>query len=264
MTSGPDLLRLASFNLMSGRSIPGGLIDPDLLRHAVTTLDADVLAVQEVDRHQPRSGSVDQPGLIAASMSAVASRFAETVHGSPGTPAWAPGRDPVPDGDRAPGYGVALLSRLPVLEWHTLRLDPARGRFPIPIPSRPVQVLWLKDEPRAAIAAVLEHPRITIACTHLSFVPHVSARQLRQVKQWLQTLPGPRVLMGDLNLTTRPVRRITQWTPLVTAPTFPSPAPRMQLDHVLADGLPAGQSPGRALRLAVSDHRAAVTDIRLS
>jgi endonuclease/exonuclease/phosphatase family metal-dependent hydrolase len=263
VTRDPALLRLASFNLMSGRSLPGGLIDPAMLRDAVTELDADVLALQEVDRYQPRSGSADQASVIAESMSAAARRFAETVHGSPGVAGWLPGRELIPDGDTTPGYGVALLSRIPVLEWHSLRLAPARGRFPIPIPSRPVQVLWLRDEPRVAVAAVLEEPRITIACTHLSFVPHVSMRQLRLVKRWLATLPGPRVLLGDLNLPAGPVRRITRWTPLVTAPTFPSPAPRIQLDHLLADGLPPHQGPGHVVRLAVSDHLAAVADLRL-
>jgi endonuclease/exonuclease/phosphatase family metal-dependent hydrolase len=112
---------------------------------------------------------------------------------------------------------------------------------------------------------VLEHPRITIACTHLSFVPLVNVRQLLAVRRWLAALPGPQVLLGDLNLPGAAARRISHWTPLVSAPTFPSPAPRLQLDHVLAAGLPFGtRAAGRVHRqLPISDHRAVLVDLEL-
>jgi endonuclease/exonuclease/phosphatase family metal-dependent hydrolase len=159
---------------------------------------------------------------------------------------------------------VALISRLPVAEWHELRLSPARGKYPLPIPSRPPRLIWLNDEPRVAVAAVLTEPRITIACTHLSFVPTSTVRQLVTLRRWLKTLPGPQVLLGDLNLPPFAVRRITRWTPLVSSPTFPSPAPRLQLDHALAAGLPAGtRANGRVLQLPISDHRALLVDLDL-
>ena len=57
-------------------------------------------------------------------------------------------------------------------------------------------------------------------------------------------------------------RRVSGWAPLVTAPTFPSPAPKLQLDHVLAHGLPAGvASPAAPREPPVSDHRAVVVDL---
>ncbi|MGK5523302.1 endonuclease/exonuclease/phosphatase family protein, partial [Micromonospora sp. URMC 107] len=52
-------MRLATFNLLHGRSLADGLVDPDRLTAAVTALDADVLALQEVDRDQSRSGKLD-------------------------------------------------------------------------------------------------------------------------------------------------------------------------------------------------------------
>ena len=93
----------------------------------MTALGADVLALQEVDRGQPRSGGVHQAELAAAAMGAAHWRFTGTVAGTPGEDGWLPAT-PASAGDGAgPGYGIALLSRLPVLEWHELRLTDVRA-----------------------------------------------------------------------------------------------------------------------------------------
>ena len=260
-------MRLGTFNLLSGRSLTDGLVDPARLSDAVGSLDADVLALQEVDRAQARSGHRHQAADLAAATGAVTHRYVETVHGTPGQNGWLPAEplDPAdPDADGVlPGYGIALLSRLPVAEWHVLRMPASPGRFPLMVPGPP-RVLWLRDEPRAVVAAVLESPRLTVAATHLSFVPLFNARQLRRVTRWLARLPAPRLLLGDLNQPAGVARRVSGWTPLVTAPTFPSPAPRMQLDHVLGCALPDGtRASGRVQHLPVSDHRAVVVDLSL-
>jgi endonuclease/exonuclease/phosphatase family metal-dependent hydrolase len=272
-------LRLVSFNLFSGRSLNDGLVDVDRAAQAVASTQADVLALQEVDHRQPRSGTVDQAAMAAHALTThpgeVDHRFVGLLHGTPGVPGWRPVEpefltSPYVDGgstahlDGQPSYGIALASRVPVESWHVLRLNPARGRWPIPLPTRPPSLLWLNDEPRAVLAAVLRSPRMTVACTHLSFVPGVNVRQLRAVRRWLDELPGPRVLLGDLNLPGRLPARITGWTPAVTAATFPSPAPRTQLDHVLVSGLPAGATVrGSSLHLPISDHRALAADLVL-
>jgi len=268
-------LRVVSFNLFSGRSLVDGQVVDDRMTQAVAGTGADVLALQEVDHFQPRSGGTDQAALAAAAIGAVDHRFVGLVHGTPGVPGWRPvGSGHVNDatvhaggaahlGDE-PSYGVALASRLPVESWHVLHLNPARGRYPMPIPSRPPSLIWLHDEPRAVLAAVLRSPRMTVACTHLSFVPGVNVFQLRAVRRWLEALPGPRVLLGDLNLPGRLPSRLTGWTPLVTGPTYPSPGPRTQLDHALASDLPAAARwQGSVAQLAISDHRAITVDLQL-
>ncbi len=268
-------MRIISFNLFSGRSLTDGRVSEDRLAEAVAGTGADVLALQEVDHRQPRSGGSDQAATAAAAIGAVDHRFVGLVHGTPGVPGWRPvGRRHVNDatvhaggadhlGDE-PSYGVALASRVPVESWHVLHLAPARGRYPMPIPSRPPRLLWLPDEPRAVLAAVLRSPRMTVACTHLSFVPGVNVFQLRAVRRWLDALPGPRLLLGDLNLPGRLPARLTGWTPLVTAPTYPAAGPRTQLDHALASGLAAGAGwQGWSLQLPISDHRAIAVDLQL-
>ncbi len=259
-----------SLNLCSGRSVSDGVIDAQRLRDAVAELGADVLALQEVDRAQPRSGLTDQARLVLeAAMPDVPPagsehlRYVATVCGVPGG-GWRPapaddGASPPPEG---PSYGIALLCRPRVAAWHVLRLDPPPGRYPIPVRPRPPRLLWLRDEPRAVVAAVLEHPRLTLADAHLSFVPGYNVVQLRRVRRWLAGLPPPVVLLGDLNLTERIATRITGWTPLVSAPTFPAPRPRWQLDHALAASLPPGvRTTGRTVELSISDHRAVVIDL---
>jgi endonuclease/exonuclease/phosphatase family metal-dependent hydrolase len=275
------LLRLVSFNACSGRSMTDGVADPDRFADAVAATGADVVALQEIDRFQPRSGRVDQAALAARGLGGT-HRYLGLVHGTPGEVGWAaapedhpadgePGLvDDHPSGDPAtasagdPTYGVALVTSRPVRSWHVLRMAAAPGRYPIPLPSRPPRLLWIPDEPRAAIAAVLADPVLTVVCTHLSFVPGANVRQLRRLRRWLAGLPGPHVVLGDLNLPGGLPARLTGWTPLVTGATFPSPGPRVQLDHVLASGLPEGsRARGRVERLAVSDHCAAVADLDL-
>lgn len=253
-------VRVATVNLLSGRSLADGRADPAVLSDAVRTLDADVLAMQEVDRHQPRSGGVDQVAVAAAAMGAVTWRFVPLVCGTPGERGWRPAPPDPAEGD--PAYGIALLSRRPVRAWRVLRLGRARGRYPILLPTSPPRVVWIPDEPRAAVVAELEDPRLTIAATHLSFVPGMNILQLRRLRTALAELPGPRLLMGDLNLPGRLPSRVTGWRPAVTGATFPAPAPRLQLDHVLADALP-GSAVGdvEIVHLPLSDHRALVVEV---
>ena len=132
------------------------------------------------------------------------------------------------------------------------------------MPTSPPRVVWVPDEPRVALAAVLEEPRVTVAVTHLSFVPGVNVVQLRRLRRALAELPGPHVLLGDLNLPGALPARITGWQPLVTGPTFPAPAPRLQLDHVLGHDLPGDAAKdARILHLPLSDHRAVTVDLTL-
>jgi endonuclease/exonuclease/phosphatase (EEP) superfamily protein YafD len=63
------------------------------------------------------------------------------------------------------------------------------------------------------------------------------------------------VVAGDLNLPAAVAGRLLGATPLVRAATFPAHEPKVQLDHVLSVGALRGDG-GRAVRLAVGDHRA--------
>jgi endonuclease/exonuclease/phosphatase family metal-dependent hydrolase len=253
-------VRVASFNVLNGRSLSDGKVDVGRLRDAVAQLDADVLGLQEVDRDQPRSHGLDLVAQAAAAMGGEG-RFAAAIAGTPGE-SWRAARDGDPG--TGPAYGIGLVSRLPVTRWLVTRLPAAPMRSPILVPGPQRKVLWLRDEPRVLIAAVLETPDgpLTVANTHLSFVPGWNATQLRRATRAVRALPAPRILLGDLNLPGALPRWLTGWTPLATAPTYPAPDPRVQLDHVLAQGpgLPPVVGVG-AREMALSDHRAVVVDL---
>ena len=113
---------------------------------------------------------------------------------------------------------------------------------------------------------MLEGPRgpVTVATAHLSFVPGVNAGQLRGLVRWLSDLPRPAVLLGDFNLPGSLPRRLTGWTALASAATYPSWRPRVQFDHVLADGIDrAAVHAHHVLSLDVSDHCALAVDLTL-
>lgn len=254
-------VRLATLNLLHGRSLTDLACVPSRLHDAVQELDADVLGLQEVDRAQSRSDLRDLTAEVAAASSAVAWRFVPALVGTPGE-VWRAATGADHDGVDA-AYGVGLVSRYPVLDWRVVALPAAPVRSPIVLPGTRRWVL-LQDEPRVGLAAVVETPLgvMTIATTHLSFVPVWNGVQLRRLLAALADLPGPKVLLGDLNMPP-PFPRLLSggWRSLATAPTYPSTVPRIQLDHVLAHGdlppvLRVSTPP-----LPVSDHRALAVDL---
>jgi endonuclease/exonuclease/phosphatase family metal-dependent hydrolase len=254
-------LRVATFNMLHGRSLADGLVEPQRLAEAVRAIGADVLALQEVDRGQQRSGGQDLTRVAAEAMQAAWHRFEPTVLGTPGE-RWRPCNPGEDDG--GPAYGVALLSRLPVLRFSVLRLPPSPVRSPIVLPGPKSRVVLLEDEPRAAIIAVVEHEgvRVTVAGTHLSFVPGWNARQLRTLRRELADWPRPVVLAGDLNLPGNLPATVTGWRRAVKAATYPSANPKVQLDHILV-GHGRLAATGTALTLGISDHCAAYADLQL-
>ncbi|MFJ6212881.1 endonuclease/exonuclease/phosphatase family protein [Streptomyces sp. NPDC092296] len=218
-------LRIATFNLLHGQPLaPDGAplpfppepADPAAaaaaLAEAVAALDADVLAMQEVDRYQERSGLVDQTAAAAAAMGAADWRFAAALHGRPApVSGWLPdasatgfrvyGPAEAGTGTGQPAYGTALLTRLPVHHWRARRFSPAPFGLPLRVAGRR-GLTPVPDEPRAALAAVLEGDRglFTAVATHLSFVPGWNVAQLAGIRRWIADLPRPYLLLGDFNL----------------------------------------------------------------
>jgi endonuclease/exonuclease/phosphatase family metal-dependent hydrolase len=252
------LMRLATFNILHGRSPADDRVDLDRFVDAVKALDADVLALQEVDRNQGRSANADLTAVAAEAMGATEHRFVAALAGTPGATWMAATGEEQPD---AAAYGIALLSRLPVMSWQVVRLSSPPTRVPIRFTGSRLPDL-VRDEPRVAVAARLQTPtgELTVANAHLSFVGWWGRHQLRTV---LRGLDGadPLVLLGDLNMSLERATGVTGMRSLLAQPTFPADAPREQLDHVLARGDVGRVESVDVVRMPLSDHCAVTVDL---
>lgn len=277
-------MRVLTLNLQHGAPARGapdadGRAGAGTLRRAgeeIAATGADVVLLQEVDRRLGRSGGLDQAAVLAGQLGMThrfAASLAVTRLGAP-----VPTRVSTP----TRGYGVALLTRLPVATWHVMRLrgGGARRRGGRPAWS---PLGWSWDPGRVLLAAVLhvDGGPVTVGVTHLSVVPFVARRQLERAAGALLTLPGPHLLGGDLNLEptalassgvvaarqadgptpTAPVPPgAGRLTPLATGLTFTNARPRRQIDHLLGSGLRAS-GPGTVHHLSVSDHAGLSVDV---
>ena len=252
-------MRLATFNILHGRTVHDGVVDVRRLQECVRSIDADVLALQEVDVDQPRSNLVDLTAAAAEAMGTVTHRFVGAIAGTPGA-SWS-----AATGDEQPGaaaYGISLLSRYPATSWQVVRMP----RIPVKVPvylRGTNRMIVVDEEPRAAVIGCFETPLgpLTVANTHLSFVPGWNRRQLKRLAGHLRGLPGPHVLAGDLNLGPDAVRRHTGMRALATMPTFPFDNPGRQLDHLLTDDKGLTATKARAPRVPISDHRPLIVDV---
>ena len=248
------VLTVATWNIYGGRTWEGARVDLELTLATLRRLDADLIAVQEVDRDQARSHGADQARLLGEALG-MEWRYAPALLGTPGNPeGW---RAPAPGADDPGGtaYGIALLSRLPLEEVETFLL-PQSGR----------------DEPRVALVAGLADGRRrgTPPGAPQRGLPRPNVNQLRALQRHLDERGGPRLLLGDLNLWWPAVRLLSLpgWRPLVRGGTFRnrppgSLAPLVQLDHVLAAGPGATLRPlgSRIVSGPASDHRAVVVEL---
>jgi endonuclease/exonuclease/phosphatase family metal-dependent hydrolase len=249
-------VRIATFNILHGRSTEDGRVDVQRLAAAVKSLDADVLGLQEVDRDQPRSLGADLTAVAAEAMGADEHQFVAALSGTPG------GTWMAATGEEQPGsasYGIALLSRYPVISWRVVRLPPLRTSVPM-WSTWTRRAFIARDEPRVAVAAVLDGPfgEFTVCNTHLSFIPGWNGLQLRRLVRSLTGTREPLVVIGDLNMEQRQAARISGLRSIASAPTFPAPHPRRQIDHVLVRGDLWATGPAEAVQLPLSDHRALV------
>ena len=292
-------MRIATFNVLHGRPVtdPGRPPLPaddrgNPLAEAVAALGVDVLALQELDRFQPRSGDLDQAALAASAMGAADWRYATAFHGrSIPDVGWvrdshAPevsvhGPDDTDQSTRLSSHGIALLSRYPVTSWRMRKFAGAPGGMPLRIVGRR-GLTMVRDHARVAIAAVLEGPRgpLTVVATHLSFVPVWNLWQLTAFTKWIADLPRPHLLLGDLNIVgplpravlagselagclTRPGRSFEhRWHDLARTATYPAHHPRIQLDRILAAGIPhSAVRAFEAPETPISDHRPLIVDL---
>lgn len=250
---------------------PQASFDAGSLNHAVQSLESDVFAFQEVDHFLPRSQSRPQMRDIAESIGARDWAMAPGVIGTPGE-SWRKLKSTEPEIITSSSthaelmhecYGIGIVSKVPVLSWHRLNLGNSPLGLPLIVPGDETgkgkpRFIYVKDEPRIALAAVLENG-FTVVNTHLSFVPGFNLAQLRRVKKWalhIAESTGTRaIVLGDLNLPKNLPIVASSWKSLVTQNTYPSWGGKIQFDYILTPDLAFGEYSVRNFApTRVSDH----------
>lgn len=240
----PVRLRVVSYNIHHGAGLDGKL---DLARIGaiLANANADLVALQEVERRTTRTSRVDQPAVLAQ-QTGLGGLFGRAIDFAGGE------------------YGNALLARHP-LAHPTVT--------PLPVHGEPRCCL------RADIAVPgLAEPLVFMA-THLDFEGDAAgqASRVRQIDAILAEagkVPSDAavILAGDLNCEpgSPPLARLLAagWLEVTTAngPTCPADQPTAKIDHVY---LRPGRREARVVSCAVidepvaSDHRPIVAEIEL-
>lgn len=242
----PESFRVMTFNIAAGNG--------DLARIAATIRDAapDLVALQEVDVHwASRSGFADQAMELAVALGMEA-RFAP-IYDLPPASAGEPRRQ----------YGVALLSRFPIVSFANRQLTrlSTQTASPTPLPA-----------PGLLDATIDVHGlRVRVFDTHLDYRadPAVRATQVRETLALIEGAREPLLLFGDLNATPD----ATELTPLLArlhdlwpgvgagaGTSYPAKAPVKRIDYVLGSAHFHATS-ARVIETLASDHRPVVMDL---
>jgi endonuclease/exonuclease/phosphatase family metal-dependent hydrolase len=241
-------VRIVTFNVKHG-SVGNGRSDNRLLARTCAGLEADILALQEVDRRATRSRLADQVGRVARA-TGMSAAFGEVARRG-----------------LLRRYGNVLLARGALSEVETVGLpQPEGGEFRVAVLARLILPRGVPGVPEdgdgGGQGPVVAPLLVSVAATHLSFRPGEGAAQLDAVIEAMARRPPPRVLLGDLNLPpeeVEPALAAAGYEVASTGPTFPARTPRTRIDYVAVQGLRVVSA--QVLETPVSDHRPVVAEV---
>lgn len=235
--SGGDTVRVVAYNIKHGRGMDGR-VDLQRVARLLRGLDADVIALQEVDDRTERTGRVDQVAVLAEALGY------RGFHG--------PHR-PYQGGH----YGNAVLTRLPVREVRTRPIPPASG-------SALAVLEVVVGLPSGATASVVS--------VHLAGSADERMAQAEAVTASFAGADHPVVLAGDFN--GRPggpvVTRLAEDWRVATKSgspyTYPADAPDREIDFVMIRPSDAGEVLEHRVvpESMAADHRPLLAVLRLA
>jgi endonuclease/exonuclease/phosphatase family metal-dependent hydrolase len=243
--NGARSVTVGTFNIHHGVGTDGCL---DIARTADTLrgMDVDVVGLQEVDRCWSQRSAFDDQARGLAEHLDMHMVFGASLHRAR-------------RGSEQPGreYGVALLSRHPIVGTRHLPLPRPRG-----------------GEPRTLLQAEVLVGGVRLRClnTHLQHRSGTERRaQARAIEAVVADGGGPTVLVGDLNAGPDTAEVATLTRRLVDAwrrrgegegYTFTAEKPHTRIDYVLASPTTHVERI-RVLATDASDHLPVVADLRL-
>lgn len=201
------VIDVMTFNIHHGVGVDHRF-DLKRIADVITSVNPDIVGLNEVDRFMPRSGGVDEAALLGE-MTGLIPLFGPSIE-----------RDA-----KEMYYGNALLSRYPIIYSanHTFS-------FPFGIENRSM----LEERIRVG------DTHIRVFVTHLSLDPFTHFRQTGMLLQKILPTDEPTLIMGDWNMFPhgpryRRIRRhlIDAWNKKDEAGnTYPSIAPKRRLDYL--------------------------------
>lgn len=222
MAGTATLLTVMSFNIHHGVGLDRRL-DLGRIAEVIRSAGADVVGLQEVDRHlSQRSGFVDQAAWLGRELAMNVVYGANVDH------------EPLAAGQPRRQYGTAILSRWPVIDWDHALL-PRRGRH----------------EQRGLLGARLNVDGVALHFYNAHLHHDGADERLEQalaVKELIGAPDVPVVLVGDFNARpeTAEVRElaaglIDAWQVAGAGPgmTYPAGNPGRRIDYVLVSAASA-------------------------
>jgi endonuclease/exonuclease/phosphatase family metal-dependent hydrolase len=275
-------LRVISWNLLHGQAIPPVPNQEwtQTLIYATTQMAAnyqpDFISIQEVDYLQPRSNNINQTKVIAENSGLKYWAYLPAIFGTPGE-SWKKVKNleqsiitENSDIPESKSYGIGIATNQKIIKLSVKKLGRSIIGMPLLIPKdngKGARFIYVKDEPRVALVAQLENG-LTIATTHLSFVPGVNIFQLNRLSSFLKKLPGEKILTGDLNLPANIPSKLSGFKSLAKIPTYPSWGEKIQFDYIMArsSSVKSGQISATLIennsKLNISDHSPIGVEIR--
>jgi endonuclease/exonuclease/phosphatase family metal-dependent hydrolase len=243
----PVPLRVMSYNIRSGN---GNL---DGTAAAIRASEPDIVALQEVDVHwAERSSFVDQARGLGKSLE-MEVRFAR-IYQLRASSDTSPPRE----------FGVALLSRYPIIRWANDSLTRLSTQEPDPVPERMPGLL----EAVVSVRGI----QVRVFNTHLDYRsdPRVRRMQVSEMLNYVASRSMPTIVCGDMNAKPdaaelRPLRdRLTDaWTGSAEqGKTYPAEQPNERIDYIFVSHEFRVRSTAVPVTLA-SDHRPVVADLLL-
>ncbi len=263
-------MRVISWNLLHGVQIPP-VKNQEWQKSLVTAAGVvaknyqpDFIGLQEVDYLQPRSGGINQTKVIAEKLGLKHWAYLPSLIGTPGE-RWHKVEDleealiteKSKQVSKEKSYGIGIATNVAIKKLYLKYLGRSWVGMPLLIPredAKGVKFIYVKDEPRIALIAELENG-VTIANTHLSFVPGVNVFQLNRLSSFMKDLPGDELLIGDLNLPGNLPTKVSGFKSLISHSTYPSWKPSIQFDYIMVrKSAQVKVKPLPTLNTAISDH----------
>lgn len=233
-------------------NIHAGHGDIDRTAATIRALSPDIVGLEEVDVHwADRSGFVDQASRLGESLGMTV-RFAP-IYELPGATTDAPKRE----------FGVALLSRYPVVAWENDTLTRLSTQAENPLPTRMPGLLAATVDVRGT------HVRVFV--THLDYRkdPSVRRTQVAEMLARIGAVDAPTLLLGDMNASPdaaelQPLfgRMHDGWlTAAGPGFTYPADMPAERIDYVFISPNAKVDTAFVPVVPAASDHRPVVVDL---